>query len=306
MKRIGLMRRVLRPEEAIALAFLPLLLAVLGWCHLSMVWDFQPMLFCSVPAVLISVLVWLTTRSGHQAWRVVRDFLPLVIGVLVYENLHATTGVWHLPDRHAALIAVDEWLCGGVNPVIWAERFIHPRLTALMVAAYSTYYFWPPLLTLLLYRRRLSSEFRDTMLAFVVTMFAGYIGYMLVPALNPWMTLHDRFTVTLRGDPILNTALDLYTTSILKAPRDCFPSLHTAVTLVGLVCAWRWLRPLFWIMLPCAVALLASTIYLRLHYLIDLLAAVPVSLFGLWAAPRLNRWWSNPVNKLKESIEANS
>ena len=54
--------------------------------------------------------------------------------------------------------------------------------------------------------------------------------------------------------------------------RAAFPSLHAAVSLVALVYAWRHVRAWFWVLLPFALGLWVSTIYLRHHYVVDLLA----------------------------------
>jgi membrane-associated phospholipid phosphatase len=74
--------------------------------------------------------------------------------------------------------------------------------------------------------------------------------------------------------------------------RAAFPSLHTAVSVVMLACAWRFVRPWFWIALPLAVGLWLSTIYLRHHYVVDLLAGFALAPLALYAAPRLDLWWA--------------
>lgn len=284
-------RRRLRPEEALALLYV-LPFAWIALRHSTSVHiNYTTVLAFFAPALMIGISLWLNKRSGAVVWQTVRDFLPFALAVCVYENLHQVTTILHWPDCHEWLIAADECLFGGINPVVWMQRWTHPRLTDLMTLAYTTYYFYPPILALRLYRRGQRAEFRDAMLALALTFYLGYLGYVLVPAMDPWITMQERFTVTLEGSPITNQALTLYTISNLKVPRDCFPSLHTAVSLVVLVFAWRSWRRFFWAALPCVTALLLSTIYLRLHYVIDLVAAVPLVMVTVWSAPRLNHWW---------------
>jgi membrane-associated phospholipid phosphatase len=287
-------RAKLRPEEFVALIFL------LPFAWIVLVYGMTPLLhFTTVlsyfaPGVMIAAVILTTERSGHRAWRVVRDFLPFALAVCVYENMRNVTEFLHLADKHEWLIVADEWLFGGVNPVVWMERFVSKPMTDFMVAAYTTYYFYPPILTMVLYRRGQIQEFRNLILAIVLTFYIGYLGFIAVPAVDPWHTMRERFTLHLQGSPLASQALDLYTISGLKIPRDCFPSLHTAVSLVVLAFAWRTWRGFFWVALPCIIALMVSTIYLRAHYVVDLLAAFPLSLFTVWAAPRLNRWWFRP------------
>ena len=77
-----------------------------------------------------------------------------------------------------------------------------------------------------------------------------------------------------------------------EASRAAFPSLHAGVSLLTLVYAWRHVR---WSVLPLGIVvtgLLASTVYLRHHDVVDLLAGALLVPWVLWAAPRLDRWWN--------------
>jgi len=291
MKWLRYIRLKLRPEEVIALIFL-LAFGTLALCYdLTPMWDPMTVLAYLAPALIIGVIAAVSQRSGKKLWRVVRDFLPFLLVIWGYENMHVITQTVHFQDKHRWLITADEWMFGGVNPVVWLERWIHPWLTSLMLAAYTGYFFYTPVLAMIVYWRGQIDEFRDTMLAVVLTLMVGFGGYVAVPALDPGITMRDRFSVSLSGSPLAQKALDLYQISALAVPRDCFPSLHTAVTLVTLIFAWRTWRVFFWILLPFAAALVFSTVYLRFHYVIDLVAAVPLTAFTVWAAPRLNRWW---------------
>lgn len=291
MKWFKTIRIWLRPEEAIALIFLVPFVWMVPYSGFVLRLHYLTSTSYFVPALLIGMVVWLAQRSTQKAWRVVRDFLPFVVTVWMYENMHDVTAILHMRDKHQWLIAADEWLFCGVNPVVWTQRWVHPQLTNWMVAAYSTYYFYPPVLTMILYRRGQMREFRDAILAIVLTFYIGFIGYVAVPALAPWITMRERFSVDLQASPLANEAYNLYTISHLEVARDCFPSLHTAISLVALAFAWRYWRVFFWVVLPCVLALMVSTIYLRLHYVADVLAAMPLAIFSVWAAPRLNRWW---------------
>jgi membrane-associated phospholipid phosphatase len=65
---------------------------------------------------------------------------------------------------------------------------------------------------------------------------------------------------------------------------DVFPSVHVAASLYLLLFDWQHCRRRFWwVLAPCMV-LWWSTVYLRFHYFVDLLAGVAVALVGLWVA----------------------
>jgi membrane-associated phospholipid phosphatase len=69
--------------------------------------------------------------------------------------------------------------------------------------------------------------------------------------------------------------------------RDCFPSGHTELTMLVLYCAWRFERRAFWIMVPPACVLVISTVYLRYHYVIDVIAGAVVAVAIMALADRL-------------------
>jgi membrane-associated phospholipid phosphatase len=296
-------RRRLRPEEVIALIFL-FGFGVIAACYrFSPMWDPITVLIYMIPALMIGTIAAVGKQSGKRFWQVVRDFLPFLLVIWGYENMHLVTETLHFEDKHRWLIAADEWMFGGINPLVWLQRCISPLLTKLMLAAYTGYFFYTPILAMMLYRRGQIDGFRDTMLAVVMTLLLGFIGYVAVPALDPAFTMRERFSVSLLGSPMTRRALDLYQISALAVPRDCFPSLHTAVTLVTLFFAWRLWRRYFWLLLPLAAALVFSTVYLRFHYVIDLVAAVPLAVFTVWAAPRLNRWWYGARHRPSDAAE---
>ena len=64
-----------------------------------------------------------------------------------------------------------------------------------------------------------------------------------------------------------------------------------AVTLLVLVHAFRFARPLLPVLLPVACGLMLATVYLRFHYVVDVIGGVLLAGFVLAVFPPLNRAW---------------
>jgi membrane-associated phospholipid phosphatase len=128
----------------------------------------------------------------------------------------------------------------------------------------------------------------------VVTCFyLGYALYVAFPAAPPRLVLVYEFTKTLQGYPHLFSNLSARAFELLPVDsRAAFPSLHAAVSLVALIYAWRHLRAWFWVLVPFAAGLWASTVYLRHHYVVDLFAGWALAPVAVWVAPRVDRWWA--------------
>jgi len=64
----------------------------------------------------------------------------------------------------------------------------------------------------------------------------------------------------------------------------------------------RYVRVWFAILLPFVVGLWASTVYLRHHYVVDLLAGWALVPVALWVAPRLDAWWARRQRALNVPV----
>jgi membrane-associated phospholipid phosphatase len=165
-------------------------------------------------------------------------------------------------------------------------------MTRIMVFCYLSYFFAPAILAALIYWSDRRQLFRDFLVSLCVTTLLGYTGYLLVPAVGPYIFQSHLFPERLPGRGLESSASLISTIDALKGyARDCFPSLHTAHTTVVLVFAWRWSRAAFFLYLPIAIGLYVSTIYLRMHYAVDVLAGFVTAALAVALGTRLERWW---------------
>jgi len=247
-------------------------------------------------AVAVFVLVVLALAlhfRPHAPWvAALRNVLPFFVCILVYTNLHDTIGFVNPHDVHHQLIALDRWLF-GVLPTLWAERFITPDRTEAMQFLYWNFFWIAPSASLILLAQRRFADFRATTMAIMTCFYLGYFLYVVFPAAPPRLVLVDQFTKNLYGYPHFFSKLNADAFALLPVDsRAAFPSLHTAVSLTMLVCSWRFLRWWFWASVPFVLGLWVSTIYLRHHYVVDLLAGFLLVPIAIGLAPRIDRWWA--------------
>jgi membrane-associated phospholipid phosphatase len=221
-----------------------------------------------------------------------RETLPFLTCILIYTNLHDTIGFVNPNDVHHRLIAIDQALF-GVQPCVWAERLITPARTELMTFLYVNFFWIAPSTSLVLLVGRRWREFRAATLGVIVCFYLGYFLYVAFPAAPPRLVLQPMFSRNLYGYPAFFGGLQAEAFKLLPVDsRAAFPSLHAAVSLVALVYAWRHARWWFFALLPFALGLWVSTVYLRHHYVIDLLAGWALAPLAVWLAPRLDGWWT--------------
>jgi membrane-associated phospholipid phosphatase len=213
--------------------------------------------------------------------RDLRTVAPLFLMICAYPLIPILIGS-HPHDQDSLLQDLDRLFFFGHDPLLLAEKMITPALSEWLAFCYSFYGFIFLVVFSFLFLKKSEKIHHEMIFAMTLTLALGYLGYGLVPAVGP--VFSETFSVP----------LDLYYLKDIKAAwmdhtrieRDCFPSLHTAITLVSLFLCWKNLRAGFWIFLPIALSIPFACIYLRYHYVSDVLAGIGLAGFSCWAARR--------------------
>ena len=240
-----------------------------------------------IVVLVVLAIAWIIAKYKPR-WILLRDGLPFGYAIAIYTNLHDTIHFVNPHDVHNIFIEMDQFLF-GVQPCVWAEQFISPSLTFFFSLCYSMYIVFAPIVAVVLYLQNRYREFRFTLVSVILCFYLGYFGYILLPAAPPRYTLLPEFTRTLNG-VILDASMKLINI-FPNTSRCAFPSLHGAITVLSLLFAWKYVRWLFWILLPFGVGLILGTIYLRHHYAVDLLAGFILCGISFWLGPKIEEYW---------------
>lgn len=230
------------------------------------------------------LVIWLDSRWPYKFFELLRRWAPYAGILPIFQSLGYITQYLR-PDLDSQLIRIDYALF-GVHPTVWLERVTAPWMVDVLALAYSSYYFLPVVLGLFLHFDRKHHELEHLLLAVTIGFFMSYLGYLLVPAIGPRFTLTGHQTGPVQGLYWGNWILDFLTANEFNK-RDCFPSGHTGITLIVIYYAYVHHKKLFAFMLPVAVLLIMATVFLRLHYVIDVisgfaLAALAILIAEIW------------------------
>ncbi len=241
-------------------------------------------------AAPLALLVASWPLLRRQPWAgVLLDWLPFPVVILTYVMLHAVVPAAWTGTIDATLAAWDRSLLGDHAGVL-LQPAVHPAVTLAMALAYASYYVMPLSLGVWWYVRGRRQAFRELMVGEVGALFLGYLGYLFLPAIGPHAFLApETFAVPLQGDFLTPAIRSLNEAHGGAFPRDAFPSLHTANAVTILLVAWRHDRRALLVYLLPALGLISATVYLRYHWVVDVVAGA--ALATLWQAfvPRLVR-----------------
>jgi membrane-associated phospholipid phosphatase len=250
-----------------------------------------------VLGVIIAVAIAFIIIRIKPQWKFIRLALPFLYCLAIYTNLHDTIPFVNPNDIHFALIKIDQWMF-GVQPSVWAQQFIRPWLTEIFSFCYWSYFILIPLPMVVLYLHKRYPESREAMISIVLSLYAGYLLYVIFPAISPSVILKQMYTVPLTGTPLTDVTMGI-ANSLPTNVRDAFPSLHAGIAVLSLLLAWKYLRTMFWIILPICIGLIISTIYLRHHYFIDLPAGFLLGYLAFKIAGPFDGWWRAKQSKFR-------
>lgn len=220
--------------------------------------------------VIIACLMWLPYVRGNKLVQWLKTFNPLIIIAINFKELHYLVHSVNPVDFDALLIKID-YAIFGVHPTIWLEQFSNPVVIEYLQIIYTSFYFLPVVLLLILCKKRDQENVNFFVYIIVLGFYMSYATYFLVPAIGPRFTLAHLQINPLIGLWLTQPLID--TLNFLEdIQRDAFPSGHTEMTILTMIYAWRFSKKYFWVLLIVGNSLIFSTVFLRYHYVIDVVA----------------------------------
>jgi membrane-associated phospholipid phosphatase len=235
---------------------------------------------------LLFILLWCLQRRDnptfHKLTFIVRVLIAFCTMMAIYKIVNFYISVFNPYDRDLVLQQIDRTLFFGKLPSEWMVAITWKPLTYLLSLAYMSWFVltYATILVMLTHSRQATVEFVFTAMS---TFYIGYLTYILVPAVGPIHTVHF-------AEPMGGIA-SVFTHDQTLLARDCFPSLHTGISVVMLVYVWRYRRKWLWLYGPMTFLIVWSTMYLRFHYGIDVIAGAALATAMTQLCPLATRWW---------------
>lgn len=240
------------------------------------------------------------TGSGRvfRSLVLARRFFLLPAIYFIYSQAHLY--ITHInPRDYDDVLAKWDFALFGAYPTQWIYQFANPFVTEFLQICYFLYFWIPLALGAEFYATRPTQVYIRYSLYVACVSYALYLGYFFMPAIGPCFTLHEFsllsrelpglfFTEPLRA--IVNNGSGSGTsTPHITAHRNCMPSGHTMVTLLNMMIAFRWNSRFRWVYFVIGCGIIVSTVYLRYHYVVDLLAGAIVTVLALVGGRLLER-----------------
>jgi membrane-associated phospholipid phosphatase len=247
-------------------------------------------------ALLVAVL--LLARSGAAGGPVgaLRDFACVAVVLLTYLVLQPIIEVLN-PARWDAVLAGLDARWAGPLVKAWRNALGRPAwLTDLAYAAYWSFYLLLISVAVAARWRRGPAALERVAFTLLLGFFLSYLGYLCWPTSGPRVPAAEE-AAALGGGP-LSEAVRAFLRRAEVTTLDAFPSGHTAHSLVALVLGARLFPRAAPALAAWAGLIVFATVYVSVHYLVDVAAGVLLAGLTLAVAPglarRLGGWSATP------------
>lgn len=246
-------------------------------------------------------IIFFVAKSGKvRSDGVIRKFYLLAFVYLIYDQVHIFIPHINSMMFDDVLIKADQFLF-GCNPTEWIYQFENPFLTEFLQFCYMTFFFLPIIQGVELHFRKKDVEFSILVRQILFGFYVSYLLYFFMPAVGPRFSIHDFFALSNELPGVFMTEhfrnfinsgggiTPAMTNPELFVNRDCMPSGHTMMTLMNIWLAFKFKSKLRYGFLFIGSGLILATVYLRYHYVVDLIAGAAFAFIVIKYEPYLNR-----------------
>lgn len=279
----------LRPGDSISIIFINLLSIISIYFNEEVkLWWLLLIINIIVSIALIVFVNYSEDKKGLI--KLIRDWYWYPLILFVFKEVYFLIQSLELADKDKVLIYIDR-IIFGIDPTHWLTNYSNPVITEYLQISYFMFYYIIIAVPLFAYIKKKYDDYSYSYYVILLGFYVSYVGYMLVPAIGPRFTLHDFYTLDIELPGLvlsnyLRTIINLGesippNTNIahILAQRDCFPSGHTEMTLLAIYLSFKYKQSIKWFLLVIGISLIIATVYLRYHYVIDVIAGVFCALF---------------------------
>jgi membrane-associated phospholipid phosphatase len=223
-------------------------------------------------------IILLHNRYPGKITAFIRNFYPLALLVFWYTETFFLQGViFGYIDPY--LVRWESFLF-GIQPSLTFSKLL-PQLwfSELLYFGYFSFYLIIFLVCFIIYITN-RSIYNEALYTLLFSFYIFYIVFAFVPSMGP----HYWFNISwseIPGGYFFSKAVRL-AQDIGEKPTGAFPSSHVGISVLLLCLCYLYIRRWFWIFLPVVICLCAATVYIKAHYLIDVISGLICAPVLLW------------------------
>jgi membrane-associated phospholipid phosphatase len=268
--------RIIYPVDLITFAYI-LITGLFIVCSAFKLQNINSHIFARIAFVVViaSLIYFDYIYPSKKSIRFLRHFYPLAFLGYFYPETNYLNNIF-FPNLDPWVANLEITIFGG-HPSVWfSEYFPWKWFDDLMNFGYLSYYFLIFMVCFYVYKN-VYHHFRYVIFMLCMSFYVYYIFFIIFPVAGPQFFLPPPDNQL--PDAYIFRELVKLVHRIGEGPTAAFPSSH-----VGIMCVLWWLSAKYasklmkWL-IPVGILLVLSTVYIKAHYVIDVIAgflSVPI------------------------------
>jgi membrane-associated phospholipid phosphatase len=223
--------------------------------------------------VFVIFLIALNRKySTNKVIRFIRLFFPFLLLAYFYKETDYLNNIFIVNNLDDLLSSWEESIFRTQPSLAFAAFFSSDLMAELMYFGYFSYYllvFGIPLYIFFIVDKYLGEKY---VFVIITSFIIYYLVFIVFPVAGPQYYYSSRLLVLPAGyffGPFIRL-IQYYG----EAPTAAFPSSHVSICIMLLWICFRHVKKLLIFTLPISVLLLFSTVYIRAHYVIDVIGGL--------------------------------
>ena len=225
---------------------------------------------------IVFTLIKVNTAFNNKITHLLRYFYPLIFTAYFYGETGFYNNIF-FADLDQIFIQLEQSIFGFQPALFFSLKYDSFWFNELMFFSYFSYYIIVVVFPLIVYIKK-RAEFDRIFFIIIFSFYAYYLVFVVFPVVGPQFYFPaEQAEITHPG--LFGKMVKFFQDSG-ETPTGAFPSSHIGLSWIILLASFKSHKKLFWVILPLAISICFSTVYIKAHYVVDIVA-------GLISAPLL-------------------
>ena len=235
--------------------------------------------------LFVSIMLTLAHFYQHKKPQLLwffRNLFPLALIAYWYpETYYMNENIFGNLDKY--FIAADQALFGCQPSMEFSKHFPQIWINELMNFGYMSYYF---IIAAAVFLALWTSKKRMEYAVFMIlcSFFIYYLMFIIIPVVGPQFYFPSPDNAIPCEGIFRETMVMLQ--DMGEKPTGAFPSSHVGICLICMYLILKDSRKIFYILIPVSIILICSTVYIKAHYLIDIIGGFISAPLCFWISKK--------------------
>ncbi len=289
-------RELFSPLDLLTVSYIFISGVYLCFNHVDL-YELLPHLFMRIFILMLIVCLALAYKKWYpqRLIKFVKDLYPLLFLGFFYTETSFMKNIIFSNNFDQWFYNLEQilWHC---QPSLQFSRIMNnPWFNELMNICYFSYYPLIGCACILIYFRN-PNHAAKAVFTIVCSFYLYYVIFALFPVVGPQFFVNETSPEVIQPyffGKIMQSIIDNF-----EQPTGAFPSSHVGIAIIVCYVAFRSFKGLFFLVLPFVIGICFATVYLKAHYVIDVIAGIlSVPIFIALSGSLYNKFLSLTSNK---------